>query len=95
VVARQLPHHSAADHRYPRTLPRGYDRTLPKLIDGPFAGFPRVYHLAVELLSQSDAVVDLEFVEIIYRRLPVFHAFDDGRTLGSANHAPPGISREH
>ncbi|WP_090254322.1 GH36-type glycosyl hydrolase domain-containing protein [Ectothiorhodospira marina] len=41
-----------------RHLPRGYSRQLPRLVDGPSAGFPRVYDLALELISHMDGRVD-------------------------------------
>ena len=41
-----------------RHLPRGYSRQLPRLADGPVAGFPRIYHLALELISHMDGRVD-------------------------------------
>src|SRR5262249_19172746 len=39
-------------------LPRGYYRELPKLDNGPFAGFPRVYALALELIAHTDSSLD-------------------------------------
>ena len=41
-----------------RHLPRGYSRQLPQLADGPSAGFPRIYDLALELISHMDGRVD-------------------------------------
>jgi len=41
-----------------RHLPRGYSRQLPRLADGPSAGFPRIYDLALELISHMDGQVD-------------------------------------
>jgi cellobiose phosphorylase len=41
-----------------RYLPRGYSRQLPRLADGPSAGFPRIYDLALELISHMDGRVD-------------------------------------
>jgi len=41
-----------------RNLPRGYSRQLPRLADGPSAGFPRIYDLALELISHMDGRVD-------------------------------------
>jgi cyclic beta-1,2-glucan synthetase len=41
-----------------RHLPRGYSRQLPRLADGPSAGFPRIYALALELISHMDGRVD-------------------------------------
>ncbi len=41
-----------------RQLPRGYSRQLPRPADGPSAGFPRIYGLALELISHMDGRVD-------------------------------------
>jgi cyclic beta-1,2-glucan synthetase len=41
-----------------RHLPRGYSRQLPRLADGPSAGFPRVYDLALNLISHMDGRID-------------------------------------
>jgi len=43
-----------------RHLPRGYSRQLPRLADGPSVGFPRIYDLALELISHMDGRVDGE-----------------------------------
>jgi len=43
-----------------RDLPRGYSRQLPKLAVGPSAGYPRVYAIALELISHVDGRVDAE-----------------------------------
>jgi cyclic beta-1,2-glucan synthetase len=39
-------------------LPRGYYTQLPKLAEGPLAGFPRVYALALELIAHTDSALD-------------------------------------
>ncbi len=41
-----------------RHLPRGYSRQLPRLADNQSAGFPRIYDLAIELISHMDGRVD-------------------------------------
>jgi len=41
-----------------RHLPRGYSRQLPRLADGLSAGFPRIYDLALELISHMDGRID-------------------------------------
>lgn len=41
-----------------RHLPRGYSRQLPRLAAGSSAGFPRIYDLALELISHMDGRVD-------------------------------------
>src|SRR5450432_2254109 len=42
----------------PRHLPRGFNRQLPQLINGPFVHFPRVYEIALELVSHTDGRID-------------------------------------
>ncbi len=39
-------------------LPRGYSRQLPRLADGLSQGFPRIYDLALELISHTDGRID-------------------------------------
>ena len=41
-----------------RHLPQGYSRQLPRLAEGLLAGFPRIYELALELISHMDGRVD-------------------------------------
>ena len=41
-------------------LPKGYNEDLPQLLNGPSAGFPRVYDIAIEIISHSDGRVDLK-----------------------------------
>src|SRR3990172_7913771 len=43
-----------------RHLPKGYSRELPRLQNGPSAGLPRVYDIALETISHGDGRVDLE-----------------------------------
>ena len=43
-------------------LPRTYSRELPRLLNGPAAGFPRVYDIALELIAHVDGRVDAENV---------------------------------
>ena len=45
-------------HLARRHLPRGYSRELPRLINGPSAGLPRVYDIVLELISHVDAQID-------------------------------------
>jgi cellobiose phosphorylase len=42
-----------------RHLPRGYSRELPRLTNGASAGDPRVYSIALELISHADGRVDV------------------------------------
>lgn len=41
-----------------RHLPRGYSRELPRLLNSPSAGRPRVYDIVLELISHADAQID-------------------------------------
>jgi cellobiose phosphorylase len=43
-----------------RHLPRAYSRELPRLINDSLAGYPRVYSIALELISHADGRVDGE-----------------------------------
>ncbi|WP_206604040.1 GH36-type glycosyl hydrolase domain-containing protein [Chimaeribacter californicus] len=43
-----------------RHLPPGYYRQLPKLADGPFTGYPRVFGLAWAYVTHTDSHVDPE-----------------------------------
>lgn len=41
-----------------RHLPKSYSRQLPRLLNGPMTGYPRVYDIALELISHTDGVID-------------------------------------
>lgn len=43
-----------------RYLPKGYSKGLPKLRGGTLAGYPRVYDIAIEIISHSDGHVDIQ-----------------------------------
>jgi cellobiose phosphorylase len=43
-----------------RHLPKDYSRELPRLRNGPSAGLPRVYDLALEIIAHGDGRVDPE-----------------------------------
>ncbi|TMQ10752.1 MAG: cyclic beta 1-2 glucan synthetase, partial [Deltaproteobacteria bacterium] len=43
-----------------RHLPRAYNRELPRLANAPTPGTPRVYHIALELISHAHGRVDAE-----------------------------------
>ncbi len=45
-------------------LPPGYYRQLPKLVDGPFAGYPRVFGVAWAFVAHTDSHFD---AEMLYR----------------------------
>ena len=41
-----------------RHLPRGYSRELPRLLNSPSIGLPRVYDIVLELISHVDAQIE-------------------------------------
>jgi cellobiose phosphorylase len=43
-------------------FPRGYDKTLPRLLEGEYRQYPRVYHLAMEFIANTDCVLDTELL---------------------------------
>src|SRR6185503_11906519 len=47
------------------SLPRGFYHELPELEGGPLAGYPRVYELAITLISHTEARVDDENVNLV------------------------------
>ena len=48
-------------------LPPGYYRQLPKLADGPFAGYPRVFGLAWAFVAHTDSRFDPEMLRRFVR----------------------------
>ena len=46
-----------------RHFPKGYSRELPILASGPSAGLPRVYDIALEVISHGDGRVDPESLD--------------------------------
>ena len=46
------------------SLPGGYYRELPELASGGLTGYPRVYEIAISLISHTEARVDLENVDL-------------------------------
>lgn len=47
-------------HTGKRHLPKGYSRELPRLLNGPSKGLPRVYNIALETIAHGDGRVDPE-----------------------------------
>ena len=41
-------------------LPEGYSRELPYLSKGPMAGYPRIYDIAMEMVSHGDGRLDIK-----------------------------------
>ena len=49
------------------SLPSGYYRELPELDAGTLAGYPRVYELAITLISHTEGRIDLDNVNVVVR----------------------------
>ena len=47
------------------SLPRGYYRVLPELAAGALTGYPRVYELAITLISHTEGRLDLDNVRLV------------------------------
>ncbi len=53
-------------------LPRGFYRQLPKLVDGPFAGYPRVFGLSWAYVAHTDSHFDHDVLRrfvVAYQRV--------------------------
>ncbi len=50
-----------------KDLPASYYRELPKLVDGPLAGYPRVYGIAWALIAHTDSALDYDRLERFVR----------------------------
>ena len=57
------------------SLPRGFYRELPELASGPLAGYPRVYEMAIALISHTEGRIDIDnvnlFVEAFQQESPL------------------------
>ena len=47
------------------SLPSGYYRELPELAAGALAGYPRVYELAITLISHTEGRIDLDNLDVV------------------------------
>ncbi|MFA6133277.1 MAG: glucoamylase family protein [Phycisphaerae bacterium] len=54
-------------------FPPGYSRQLPRLLSGPLKGFPRIYEMAIELVSHTDGRVDAENISAFVRSYQTVH----------------------
>ena len=61
-----------------RHLPSGYSRELPRLLNGPSAGFPRVYDIVLELIAHVDAQIDAEPLRAFIAAYQTAHALKLG-----------------
>jgi len=54
-------------------FPPGYSRQLPRLSSGSLKGFPRIYEMAIELVSHTDGRVDAENISHFIRSYQTVH----------------------
>lgn len=54
-------------HTGKKHLPKGYSESLPYLTNSIHAGLPRVYDIALEIMSHSDGRISLENLEIFIK----------------------------
>ena len=77
-----------------RHLPKGYSRELPRLTQGPSAALPRVYDLALEMISHGDGRVDPEILSRFVAAYQTVTSLEVRRIVGHSHHAAPGPDRE-
>ena len=65
-----------------RHLPQGYSRELPRLAVGVSAGLPRVYDIALEVISHADGRMDAPGLSRFVAAYQRGHATDAGGTVG-------------
>ncbi|MFD3263845.1 GH36-type glycosyl hydrolase domain-containing protein [Phenylobacterium ferrooxidans] len=61
-----------------RDLPPGYYRQLPKLISGPFAGYPRVFGLVWAFVAHTDSRFDVDMLQRYVRAYQSVHPLTIG-----------------
>jgi cyclic beta-1,2-glucan synthetase len=81
-----------------RHLPRGYSRELPRLLNGPSAGLPRVYDIVLELISHVDAQIDAGPLSAFIAAYQTVGSLKLGSprvitSAGTSTHAEPSITR--
>lgn len=54
-------------HEIHEDLPAEYYRELPKLVQGEFAGYPRVYAAAMSIIAHTDSRLEVETLERFFR----------------------------
>ena len=79
--------------RFARTCRAQYYLELPKLADGPFAGYPRVYAFARELITHTAGRLDLQTLVDFAAAYQRVGAADDRRDLGDRDHAAARAGR--
>ncbi len=74
-----------------RHLPKNYSTELPRLVRGPSVGYPRVYDIALELISHVDGRVNAESLTSVVAAYQTRHSAHARRVVGHSDHASPGV----
>ena len=74
-----------------RHLPRGYSRELPRLLNGPSAGLPRVYDIVLELISHVDAQIDAGPLSAFIAAYQTVDSLKLGELWAIPDHVAPGL----
>jgi hypothetical protein len=74
-----------------RHLPKDYSKELPRLANEDTDGHPRVYQIALEIISHGDGRVDPESLS---RFVDAYQDPQAGRIVGDSNHAAHRADRE-
>ena len=75
-------------------LPPGYYRQLPKLVTGPFAGYPRVFGMAWAFVAHTDSSFDSDILVSYVNAYQEVQSAHDRRTLGGLDHAANRVDRK-
>ena len=84
---------SAAARDIHHDLPPSFFKRLPRIAADEFAGLPRIYALALELIGSQRGPARRAAASTVHQRLPVRHAAHDGRALGMAERAEARAAR--
>ena len=63
-------------------LPKKYYNELPKILNGPLAGFPRIYALAIELVKNTVGGLNRENITHFLESYQSEPSLDNWRALG-------------
>ena len=95
MARRQLPHRRTSScARSATTCPRGFYRELPKLAEGPLAGYPRVYGIAWAFVAHTDSRFDPETLRRFVRAYQRVQPLTIGELWAVADHAARRAGRE-
>ena len=65
-------------------LPKGYYRELPKLPEGDFAGYPRIYAIALTIIAHTDSRLEVETLKRFFHSFQTITPLKIGELWASA-----------